>query len=357
MENNYLELISLIIEDQLNLQAFVSLFGGDQNAAEEELEHLSPMTYTNTTEQKPIYFFKGAEYPHLNQLFHCSKLYSFAKGGSPYRDHELSSYDTRDIYPYVQVGVYDISRKAFVAGLRFLPLYKDIPFDMSAMNGLFFPVNGFVDSILPQTLELGQTFILPELGRSALGAQYLFSAMASMIALNKDARFLCGKPTIEGRIPDIGKKIISSFAYEAFSPASNLEMNPSGKDLLCPVEGVVSQEILPLVEIVNSYNLEVRHLHHSELEYMQSMSAREKKKITETLLLYYGGALPPMFRMYSSLTEEGGLICLCPSVVNPLYTTKAWEFPILLDKTKISSLHKQFLDHYSNVFKNIPFSY
>lgn len=357
MEQNYLELISLIIEDQLSFQAFVSLFGVDQNAAEEELERLSPMTYTFTTEQKPIYFFKGSEYPHLNQLFHCSKLYSFAKGGSPYMDYEISFHDVRKDHPYIQVAVYDPENKLFVAGLRFLPLYKDVAFEFSAMHNLFDPVDEFIKNVLPETVELGQTFILPELAQSPLGGTYLFSAMAATIILNKDARFLCGKPTIEGRITDISKQIISSFAYDAFNPLENPEINPCGKPLLLPVEGIISPELCPLSDLVDRYNQEVRHLNYQELEYTKNMSVREKRKITERLLLYYGGALPPMFKLYSFLTGEKGIICLSPSVINPLYTTKAWEFPILLDKTRISSVHKRFLDYYYEVLHSVNLQY
>jgi hypothetical protein len=350
MEQEYLELVSMVIEDQLPLHLFIKLSGVNQDAAEDELARLLPITVTYGTDPKPIYFFKSSEYPNLGKMFHYTKLFTFAKGGSPYKDEELSDYDVRQDSPYVQAAVYDPMKKAFVAGLRVLPLYRGIPFSMSAMHTLFQPNDAFVKTFLSKTLELGQTFILPDVGN--LGGQYLFSVMAAIIAVNKNARYLCGKPTIEGRIPDVSKEIISAFAYDAFNPEENPEFNPSGQALFLPVEGVIVPELRSFLDIVHQYNDEVRGI-HPELQYHSLLSTQQKRKITEKLVLYYGGALPPMFKFYSVLTEEKGMICLAPSVINPTYTTKAWEFPILLDKTKIASIHKRIVDHYTEIFKDV----
>jgi hypothetical protein len=354
MKTDYLALVRMIIEDQLTLSAFLNLSGINQDAAEEELAHLLPITYTIGTEPKPMYFFKGAEYPNLAQVFHYTKLFTFAKGGSPYKEDEISSYDIRKDHPYIQAGVYDPQKKAFVAGLRFLPLYEGIPFSMSAMNTLFYANDFFIDNFLSETLEIGQTFILPDAG--SLGGQYLFSLLAALVVIHKDARYLCGKPTIEGRIPDVSKEIISSFAYDAFNPSENLEFNPSGEPLLFPIEDIVVPELRSFVDIIHQYNDEV-HGEHPELQYYADWSTQQKRKLTEKLLLYYGGALPPMFKFYSVLTEEKGMICLAQSVINFTYTTRAWEFPILLDKTKIASMYKRLVDHYAEAFKNVEVHY
>lgn len=350
MKTEYLELVRMIIEDQLTLNLFIGLNGVNQDAAEEELAHLSPIVYTIGTEPKPIYFFKSADYPNLGDVFHYTKLFTFAKGGSPYKEDDLSVYDTRSDHPYIQAAVYDPHKKSFVAGLRFLPLYRGIPFHISTMNTLFYANNVFVKNFLSETLEIGQTFILPDVGH--LGGQYLFSLLAALVVLHKDARYLCGKPTIEGRIPDVSKEIISAFAYDAFNPSQNLEFNPSAQVPFSPVENVVLPSLRLFADIVYQYNIEIRGI-HPELVYDRLLSVHKKRKITEKLLVYYGGALPPMFKFYSILTEEKGMICLAPPVINPTYTTKAWEFPILLDKTKIASIHKRIVEHYAEVFKNI----
>lgn len=354
MKPDYLELVRMVIENQLTLSAFITLSGVNQDAAEDELAHLLPITVTYGTEPKPIYFFKSSEYPNLGQMFHCTKLFTFAKGGSPYREDEISEHDIRKDHPYIQVAAYDPIKKVFVAGLRFLPLYKGIPFEMSAMHILFYPNHEFVERFLSSTLEIGQTFILPDAGN--LGGQYLFSLLAAITVINKDARYLCGKPTIEGRIPDVSKEIISAFAYDAFNPGQNLEFNPSGQVLFLPVEGVTVPELRSFLDIVHQYNDEIRGI-HPELQYYSLLSTQQKRKITEKLLFYYGGALPPMFKFYSVLTEEKGMICLAQSVINSTYSTRAWEFPILLDKTKIASLHKRFVDFYAGIFKDIDVHY
>lgn len=349
MKKDYLELVRLIIEDQLTLEAFISLNGVNQFAADEELEHLSPVAYTYTSAPKPIYFFKSADFPNLGLLFHYSKLFTFAKGGSPYKEDEMSEYDTRTEYPYIQAAVYDPDRRSFVAGLRFLS-HKDISYSMSAMSQLFY-AHMTMESILSESLEIGQTFVLPEVG--TLGGSYLFSVMASIIALTP-ARFLLGKPTIEGRMSDVSKEIISSFAYDAFNPHENTVLNPLSANLLSAATGIFAPSLRPLSIIVKQYNDEIRRMKHQhpQLDYQANMSVQQKRKITTQLLLYYGGTLPPMFKFYSILTEEKGMIVLSPSVINPLYTTKSWEFPILLDKQKIASIHKNILEYYLNYFQD-----
>jgi len=352
---DYLELVSMIIEGQLTLEGFIELRGVDQAAAEKELEKLSPVAFTyNTTEPKPIYLFRASDYPNLGQLFHCSKLFSFAKGGSPYKEDEISEYDTRKDHPYIQGGVYDPNRKVFAAGLRFLSLRNSMPFHMSTMYSLFFPTEEFIKDFLPHSLEIGQTFTLPDGG--ALGGNYLFSTMAAVIVLNPNARFFCGKPTIEGRIPDVSKEIISAFAYDAFNPERNNELNPYRKDLFLVADGIVAPTLRSFEEIISQYNLDVQGK-HPVLQYDQTLSVSEKRMITTKLLLYYGGSLPPMFKFYSFLIKEDGMICLGPVVKNPVYTTEAWEFPVLMDRTKIASIHKAFLDYYIGILKDVGDQY
>jgi len=349
MTTDYLELVSMIIEDQLSLEAFIRLSGVDQDSAEAELQRLAPVVQTFTTDPKPIYFFKSYDYPNLGHLFHCTKLFTFAHGGSPYKDGAQSQYDTRKDCPYIQAAVYDNSKGAFITGLRFLPLSKISSFDMSVMNSLHHPTDIFKEHYIHNTVEIGQTFVSPEAGATA--PNYLFNTMSAVIAANKDARYLSGKPTIEGRIPDISKEIISAFAYDTFHPLQNNEFNPSGKPLFLVVDGIVQPKLRSLSEIVHQYNLDVGD-QHPQLEYLTQMPIQKKRKLTEKLLVYYGGALPPMFKFYAVLTEENGMIVLAQSVINPVYTTQAWEFPILLDKLKIVPVYRRLIDQYVEYFKD-----
>lgn len=349
---DYFDLVSMIIEDQLALDVFLKLCGVDQDAAEMELQTLIPVAYTFTKEEKPIYFFKHSDYPNLGQLFHWTKMYAFAHGGSPYNDGALSEYDIRKEYPYIQAAVYDSDKKMFITGLRFLSLSSVPSFEFSAMHSLFVPTDAFVARHMHNSIEIGQTFITP----NTIGGNYLFSIMSAVIAAHKDARYLCGKPTIEGRIPDVSKEIISAFAYDAFNPSEIHEFNPSGEPFFSVVEGIVQPSLRSLADIVHQYNVDVRGI-RSELQFDPDMSVQIKRKITEKLLVHYGGSLPPMFKFYSVLTEEKGMICLGASVVNPVYTNSAWEFPILLDKTKIVSNYKRLVDHYTEYFKDRTVSY
>lgn len=345
MKTDYLELVRMIIEDQLPFETFLRLCGVDKEAAEEELQELLPVEQTLTSDPKPIYVFKGHEYPNLTALFHWTKMFTFAHGGSPYKDGSLSEYDFRKENPYVQAGVYDEQKGAFITGLRFLPLHKVSFFEESAMHSLYTPTASFLKHYI-QSVEIGQTFVVPD----AIGGNHLFSILSAIIAGHPDAQYLCGKPTIEGRIPDVSKEIISAFAYDAFRPDVNPLFGPSMADNLFDiVDGIVVPPLRSLAEIVRQYNIDFGG--SSILEYDPMMSIQKKRKLTEKLLIDYGGALPPMFKFYAVLTEEQGMIMLASSVINPVYTTKAWEFPILLDKTKIIPKYKSLVDHYTEIFK------
>ena len=345
MKTDYLELVRMIIEDQLPFETFLRLCGVDEYAAEEELQELSPVAQTLTSDPKPIYVFKGHEYPNLTALFHWTKMFTFAHGGSLYKDGALSDYDFRKENPYVQAGVYDEQKGAFITGLRFLPLYKVSSFEESAMHSLYTPTASFLKHYM-QSVEIGQTFVVPD----AIGGNHLFSILSAIIAGHPDARYLCGKPTIEGRIPDVSKEIISAFAYDAFHPVANPLFGSSVADnLFGIVDGINIPPLRSLADIVLQYNIDIGD-NHPKLSYSLDMSIQQKRKMTERLLVYYGGALPPMFKFYAVLTEEQGMIMLASSVINPVYTTRAWEFPILLDKTKIIPKYKSLVDKYIEVF-------
>ncbi len=205
---------------------------------------------------------------------------------------------------------------------------------------------------MQNTIEIGQTFVVPDM----MGANALMSIMSSVIAAHPEVRYLCGKPTIEGRIPDISKEIISAFAYDAFNYVDNLEFSSTGEPLFVVVDGIVTPPLRSLAEIVDQYNIDVGGM-NPKLSYLYDMSIQKKRKLTERLLVYYGGALPPMFKFYAVLTEEKGMVILASSVVNPVYTTKAWEFPILLDKTKIIPLYKPIIDNYTKFFEGKTIHY
>lgn len=349
---DYLELVRMVIEDSLALDSFLQLCGVDKDAAETELQHLLPVAHTCIGDIKPIYFFKGCEYPNLAELFHWTKMFTFANGGSPYKDGSLSDYDFRQDNPYIQAGVYDTHKKAFTTGLRFLLLNTCSSFDESAMHSLYNPTDMFVTHYMRHSIEIGQTFVVPD----SAGANALVSTMSAVIAAHPETRYLCGKPTIEGRISDVSKEIISAFAYDAFNPADNPIFSPTGKPLFVIVDGIVVPPLRSLAEIVDQYNVSVGDA-HPKLSYIHTMSIQQKKKLTERLLVYYGGALPPMFKFYAVLTEEKGMIILASSAINPVYTTEAWEFPILLDRTKIIPTYKRLVDHYTEFFKGKEIHY
>ena len=336
-----------IIRGQMSIDAFIQTLV-DRDEAQRQLKDLPKVAITmGKAGNKPIYSFKHHEYPDLGDLFQACKLYSFAVGGTPYIHYEPSIYDTRVKNPYIQTGVYNEKRRYFEAGARHLPTYQGIDFHSSVMELLFHPKEYFTKTILPNALEFGQTFTLPG------GSRSLFDVMSCVIVSNPEALFLYGKPTVPGNVKAEARDIMYAFVYDAYNPIRNKILNPSGSDIFATTEGVKTIITSSFADMVAEHNQKMIENNNPTLTYDSAMSVEDKKTLAGIMMIYKTASsanevinFPPMVSFYTRLVEDGAMIVGGENVINPAYTSEASEFPLILSRSGISSIHKDFLDYY-----------
>jgi len=345
--DNYFKLVKFVYNGDMSLKTFVELFDFDVDTVRDELsDSAQKVGTTYSDDPKPMYFFDYESCPKSVELLHLSKLYAFAKNGTPYKYFELSDYDIRSEDPYTQAAVFDPEKGMFITGMRFLPLYQGISYEKSSMNDLFLPEAEFLDKYVPCSLEFGQTFIDPDTQNTPQGQTSLFSIMGAVIARNSDARFLIGRPTIHGVMLDIGKNIVTSLMYDAFGPYSNIDLNPWKKDLVSHPNNIIVQEINPFSDLIKEYNRQISGTSLKQITYSSDLNSRKKVKLGIDMLEYYLVGMPPIITFYSKITNNGsGFLMLGKPIVNSAYTTRSIEFSILVDKEKISTLHWKFVEH------------
>jgi len=338
---NYENLVQLILKKELRLKTLIELLNIDIDEVENELatkaQRLGETFVRKGSEgimiPKPVYTFRYADCPESARLLHIAKVFSFAHEGSAYNSPDMSSYDLREDDAYRHVVVYDDG--LFSVGLRFLPLYKGISYEKSSMNKLFMATETLQNDILGKALELGTTFIVPELQGQPQSTNYLFSAMAFAIMLNRDAEILIGRPTIQGNMNDDIKGLISSWMYETFHPKGQ-------PDLVMYHENVPAIKLLPFSSYKDDYNSKVPE----EERYNDAAPLRKREKAVERMVKKKGSEFPDIMAFYAIIcASEDGLVLFGPPVKNyGDYGPGSWEFPLGVKRNKIATIHTMYLD-------------
>lgn len=335
------------------LSELVALMKIDQEAAEWELIHRARMvgfTY-GSSNQLPVYFFNGHECENALLLMHAARVHAFTLIGSPYESPLPSLYDTREKDPYIQAVVYDPTRKLIRSGLRFLQLYKGIPYESSSMSDIFIANDIFKES-LGQTLEIGATFSVhddEDRKSNVASAHYLLSALAYVIEDN-DATYLIGRPTISGAFKPELKQLIASWFLQEF-PVKNTLLNPTGEPFVGYHSKIPAIKLRAFAEFVKKYNI----------EYTADMPMRIKLAKVGRIAQNMEGRLPEMINFYSSIIPmpedknvSPAMMTLGFPVRNPAYRNgESFEMGIRVLKGAIASIYTNYQIHARNSLSSI----
>lgn len=339
----YHDLLKVMVAGHLNLSGLAQLLGVDLEMAALQLGKLKAHNVTRK-DSHPIYVFDYADAPAAVELTHLSKLMEFARGGTPYKDYELSHFDKE----YHQAGAYNPVKQAFVAGLRFKQLKNLDDYRKSPMNELFVVRDGF-DALYfrePVT-ELAQTYLDIELQASMSGLYNLLSVLATVVHYYPGN--LSGKPTFAGNMPEEPRDFAISLLYDLFGPDKNKALNPCGEAWLEVAPGREALDVKPFDMFVEKYNTT-----NERIDYRGLASTADRFVQGEKMMkVMYGCTLPTLMKFYSKLSPEGdGMAIIGPPVFNPVYAGKevegadangGIEVPIYCDKNKISTIYMTLL--------------
>jgi len=201
----------------------------------EELEaELTQETFVRNTNKgnNKIYDFTAHQAPALMKEVGRLREVSFRMaGGGTGKDADIDDYDIAEV-PYRQLIVWDPDEKEILGGYRYL-LGNDIPINEDgnvklATSRLFHFSKKFIKEFLPNTIELGRSFVQPIYQSSKAGAKSLFAldnlwdGLGSLIVSHPEMKYFFGKVTMYTHYNQDARDLILGFMAKHFNDPDNL---------------------------------------------------------------------------------------------------------------------------------------
>ena len=160
-------------------------------------------------------------------------------GGGSGLSMDIDEFDTME-NPYQQLIVWDPEEEKILGGYRFI-LGPDIRFDKKgqpilATSHMFHFSKKFIKKYLPQTIELGRSFVAPEYQSSKAGAKALFAldnlfdGLSALMLTKPEMRYFFGKMTMYPEYNREARDLIHHFLFKHF---------PDKEKLVTPYEPLV----------------------------------------------------------------------------------------------------------------------
>ena len=203
----------------------------DKHLLEHELTEGHFVRNSNNGNKK-IYLFTANTSPNLMAEVGRLREITFRDaGGGTGKSIDVDELDKAE-KPFIQLIVWDPVEKEIIGGYRFIH-GKNIPCDRagclnSATAELFEFSDHFVRDYLPESIELGRSFVQPEyqptvnLKRGMYSLDNLWDGLGAMIIENPDIKYFFGKMTMYPDYNRTARDIILYFLSRYFPDTENL---------------------------------------------------------------------------------------------------------------------------------------
>lgn len=206
-------------------------------------------------------------------------------GGGTGKMCDIDKYDEMDP-PCSQLIVWDPAAQEIVGGYRFI-LGKDIKTDDDgrpriATSHMFDFSKRFIDEYLPNTLELGRSFVAVDYQASGSGQKALYAldnlwdGLGALTVIHPDIKYLFGKVTMYPSFGASARDLILGFLIKHFS---------DGDSLIKPLNPLPSKADSPEIMGIFTGN-----------------TFREDYKILHRAVREMGRNIPPLLNAYMSLS-------------------------------------------------------
>jgi hypothetical protein len=257
----------------------------DRSLLEQELHDHKFVRNTNNG-KKQIYIFTAHDSPNLMQEVGRLREITFRDaGGGTGKEVDIDEFDV-DEYPFQQLVVWDPAGKEIIGGYRFIH-GKDIPCNEkgcinSATGELFQFTARFIRDFLPESIELGRSFVQPayqptfNLRRGMYSLDNLWDGLGAMVIDNPDVKYFYGKMTMYPSYHRIARDTILYFLEKFFPDPLHL--------------------MTPFVPVV-------RGTPDNELAQIFSAAGFEDNyRILVQVIRKYNESIPPLINAYMSLS-------------------------------------------------------
>jgi len=179
-----------------------------------------------------IYDFDAHESPVLMQEVGRLREISFRMaGGGTGKSIDIDEYDTNPT-PYRQLIVWDPDEKEILGGYRYIMGDKVVEDPQQthclATSHMFQFSEKFVQEFLPQTIELGRSFVQPQYQSSKAGAKSLYAldnlwdGLGGLVIKNPNMKYFFGKVTMYTHYNQTARDYILGFMRKYFRDQDNL---------------------------------------------------------------------------------------------------------------------------------------
>ena len=184
-----------------------------------------------------IYIFSAAECPALMREIGRLREIAFRQaGGGTGKEADIDDEDLASD-GYFQLIVWDPQAEEIVGGYRFIVCSSEYPRHLSTEHYFRFS-DRFRQKYLPQTMELGRSFVQPSYQvrqnpKSLFALDNLWDGLGAVLVLNPNIKYLFGKVTMYASYKAVARNALIWFLRRYFPDREQLitGINPIGLDL------------------------------------------------------------------------------------------------------------------------------
>lgn len=207
-----------------------------------ELSEATFLRYTNKG-QNELHLFTAHEAPNLMREVGRLREEAFREsGGGTGLALDIDHYDTSE-FPYTQLIVWNPEDEEIMAGYRLLDcryvMENGGGLNNLATTHLFQFSDNFIENYLPNTLELGRSFVQPKYQKGIASKKGMFAldnlwdGIGGVMARDSNIKYLLGKVTMYSTYDVDARNAILAFLSVFF---------PDPKKLMKPYESLVTSE-------------------------------------------------------------------------------------------------------------------
>ena len=196
-----------------------------------ELTEDKRLRMTNKSNNQ-IYIITHQNAPNvMREIGRLREIAFRAAGGGTGLSMDIDEYDTME-HPYKQLIVWNPEAEEILGGYRYL-LGTDVRFDekgapILATSHMFHFSDAFIKEYLPQTIELGRSFVTLEYQSTRAGSKGLFAldnlwdGLGALTVVMPNVKYFFGKVTMYPSYHRRGRDMILHFLKKHFSDKDNL---------------------------------------------------------------------------------------------------------------------------------------
>lgn len=197
----------------------------------QELTEERRLRMTNKSNNQ-IYIITHQNAPNvMREIGRLREIAFRAAGGGTGLSVDIDEYDTME-NPYKQLIVWNPEAEEILGGYRYLP-GNEVAFDEDgapklATSHMFHFSNRFIQHYLPQTIELGRSFVTLEYQSTRAGSKALFAldnlwdGLGALTVIMPEVKYFFGKVTMYPSYHRRGRDMILYFLRKHFGDRDNL---------------------------------------------------------------------------------------------------------------------------------------